>query len=75
MTEGEDTMADAPAEDLDALTFESLVDRLEALTGQLADGAIGIERAADLYERAQVLHAAAAARLAAVTRRIEGLET
>lgn len=60
-------------EDLGALSFEELVDRLEALTAQLADGAIGIERAADLYERAQRLHAAAAARLDAVAKRIEHL--
>ena len=68
-------MADdeAGAEDLDALSFEELVDRLEALTAQLADGGIGIERAADLYERAQRLHAAASARLEAVARRIESL--
>ena len=63
----------ADATDLDALSFEELVDRLEALTAQLADGGIGIERAADLYERAQRLHAAAAARLEAVARRIEAL--
>jgi exodeoxyribonuclease VII small subunit len=59
--------------DLDALSFEELVDRLEALTAQLADGGIGIERAADLYERAQRLHAAASARLEAVARRIDEL--
>ena len=58
---------------LDALSFEELVDRLEALTAQLADGGIGIERAADLYERAQRLHAAATARLEAVAKRIEAL--
>lgn len=68
-------MSDDDAEDLDvdALTFEDLVDRLETLTAQLADGGIGIERAADLYERAQRLHAAAAARLDAVAKRIEAL--
>ena len=63
-------MAEADA-DLDALSFEELVDRLEEITAQLADGGIGIERAADLYERAQRLHAAAAARLEAVARRID----
>jgi exodeoxyribonuclease VII small subunit len=70
-------MTDEPGgdgeEDLEALSFEELVDRLEALTDQLADGGIGIERAADLYERAQRLHAAAAARLEAVAKRIETL--
>ena len=66
-------MSDDAADDVDGLSFEELVDRLEALTAQLADGAIGIERAADLYERAQRLHAAAAARLDAVAKRIEQL--
>jgi len=60
-------------EALDTLSFEELVDRLEALTAQLADGGIGIERAADLYERAQRLHATATARLEAVARRIDDL--
>ena len=60
-------------EDLGALSFEELVDRLEALTAELADGGLGIERAADAYERAQRIHAAAAARLDAVARRLEGL--
>ncbi len=60
-------------EDLDALSFEELVDRLEALAAELADGGLGIERAADAYERAQRIHAAAAARLDAVVRRLEGL--
>ena len=63
-------MAEADAA-LDALSFEELVDRLEEITAQLADGGIGIERAADLYERAQRLHATAAARLEAVARRID----
>ncbi len=66
-------MTDPAADDLDGLSFEELVDRLEALTAQLADGGIGIERAADLYERAQLLHAAATARLDAVARRIDDL--
>jgi len=60
-------------EDLAALSFEELVERLEALAAELADGGLGIERAADAYERAQRLHAAAAARLDAVVRRIDGL--
>lgn len=64
---------DAGDGDLDALSFEQLVDRLEAAAAELADGGLGIERAADAYERAQRLHAAATARLDAVVRRIEGL--
>ena len=62
-----------PEEDLAGLSFEELVERLEALAAELAGGGLGIERAADAYERAQRLHAAAAARLDAVVRRIEVL--
>ncbi len=65
--------AEEGAEAVENLSFEELVDRLEALTAQLADGGIGIERAADLYERAQRLHAAATARLETVARRISDL--
>ena len=57
----------------DQLTFEQLVGALESLTERMAAGDIGIEAAADLYERAQVLHALAAERLARVQQRIEGL--
>ena len=61
-------------EDLDGLTFEQILDRLEGVTAQLADGALGIEAAADLYERASLLHAAAGERLARVTERIVDLD-
>ncbi|HET9689975.1 MAG TPA: exodeoxyribonuclease VII small subunit [Acidimicrobiales bacterium] len=63
----------AAADELAGRSFEELVDELEAVTEQLATGAIGIEAAADLYERAQRLHAAAQARLAAVQARIDRL--
>jgi len=62
----------AKPEDLAGLSFEELVDRLEGLAAKMADGSLGIELAADLYEQAQRLHAAAAARLDAVARRIDG---
>lgn len=55
------------------LTFEQLVAALEQLTERMAAGDIGIEEAADLYERAQHLHGLAAARLAAVQERVEAL--
>ena len=55
------------------LSFEQLVDALEELTERMAAGDIGIEQAAELYERAQALHALAAERLARVQQRIEGL--
>lgn len=61
-----------PDEDL---TFEQLVAALEALTERMAAGDIGIEEAADLYERAQHLHALAAERLARVQERIERLSS
>lgn len=56
------------------LTFEELVAALESLTEKMAAGDIGIEEAADLYERAQALHALAAERLARVQERIEKLD-
>lgn len=59
--------------DLDALTYEELVAELESLTAQMAAGDIGIEAAAELYERAGVLHAAASERLARVQERIDKL--
>jgi exodeoxyribonuclease VII small subunit len=55
------------------MTYEELVAALEALTERMASGTIGIEEAAELYEMAGALHAAAAARLAAVQERIERL--
>jgi exodeoxyribonuclease VII small subunit len=57
----------------DELTYEQLIAALEELTERMASGSIGIEEAADLYERAGALHAAAAARLAAVQERIDKL--
>ena len=41
----------------DAMTFEQLLDELEVMTRRMAAGDIGIEEAADLYERAGTLHA------------------
>jgi exodeoxyribonuclease VII small subunit len=58
---------------LESLTFEELLAALEFATGRLANGELGIEAAADLYEQAEVLHAAASDRLAAVEARIEKL--
>ncbi len=60
-------------EDLGALTFEQLVERLEAITRQMAAGDIGIEAVADLYEEAGRLHQEATDRLERVKRRIEVL--
>ena len=63
-------MSDA---DLDAMTYEQLLAELESLTARMAAGDIGIEAAAELYERAGVLHAAASERLAKVQERIDKL--
>ena len=60
-------------EDLDALTFEQLVERLEATINRMASGDLGIEEVTDLYERAGTLHAAAADRLARIEERIAKL--
>jgi exodeoxyribonuclease VII small subunit len=59
--------------DPEHLSFEELVSALEALTDRLASGHIGIEEAADLYERAERLHGLASQRLARVQARIESL--
>lgn len=55
------------------LTFEELVEQLEGLTERMAAGDIGIEEAADLYERAQALHGLAEERLRRVQERIQRL--
>ncbi len=58
---------------LDSMTYEQLLAELESVTAQMAAGDIGIEAAAELYERAGRIHAAAAARLAKVQERIDKL--
>ena len=57
----------------DDLTYEQIVEKLEAVTAELANGTAGIEAAADLYEEAQRLHAAATARLDQVRQRLDAL--
>ncbi len=54
-------------------TFEELMAELEDVTTRLAAGDIGIEAAADLYERAERLHARATERLEQVRARVERL--
>jgi exodeoxyribonuclease VII small subunit len=54
-------------------TFEELMAELEAVTEKLASSDLGIEAAADLYERASRLHALATDRLTQVRARVEGL--
>lgn len=54
-------------------TFEELIEELEQVTEVLAAGEVGIEEAADLYERAQRLHTLASGRLAKVQERVDKL--
>ena len=63
----------APPGDDGARTFEQLLAELEEVTDRLAGGELGIEAAADLYERAERLHALASARLAQVQERVDRL--
>jgi exodeoxyribonuclease VII small subunit len=55
----------------DERTFEELMADLEAITERLAAGDLGIEAAADLFERAETLHALATERLTQVRARVE----
>ncbi|MDQ6782273.1 MAG: exodeoxyribonuclease VII small subunit [Actinomycetota bacterium] len=64
-----------PTAEESAMTFEQLMAELEAVTEALATGELGIEAAADLYERAERLHALATARLAQVQARVDGLRS
>jgi len=57
----------------DDAPYEQLVAALEDLTARMASESIGIEEAADLYEKAGRLHALAAERLARVQERIDKL--
>jgi exodeoxyribonuclease VII small subunit len=70
---GAGSEAATAAAGFEAMTFEQLVAELESIARQMAAGDIGIEAAADLYERAGALHAAAAERLARVQERIDNL--
>lgn len=67
------TTSDAAERDDDERTFEELMAELEQVTDILAAGEVGIEAAAELYERAQRLHSLAAQRLATVQERVERL--
>ena len=60
-------------EDLSGQSYEELLAALEDLTARISSGDVGIEEATSLYERAVIVHRAAAARLAAVEARIERL--
>ncbi|HUR50437.1 MAG TPA: exodeoxyribonuclease VII small subunit [Acidimicrobiales bacterium] len=57
----------------DTRSFEELVAELEDVVRRMSGTDIGIEEAADLYDKARGLHDAAAARLEAVEARIAEL--
>ncbi|MGH9115161.1 MAG: exodeoxyribonuclease VII small subunit [Acidimicrobiales bacterium] len=57
----------------DGRSFEELMDELEQVTDRLATGELGIEAAAELFERAELLHTLAARRLALVQERVDRL--
>ena len=59
---------------LESMTFEQLLSALEFVTTRLANGELGIEGAAELYEQAEILYAAAQQRLAAVEARISRMQ-
>lgn len=54
-------------------SFEEIVAELEDVVRRMSGTEVGIEEAADLYERARHLHDAAAARLESVEARIAEL--
>lgn len=68
-------MTGQPADDeLEAMRFEELVSTLEDLTRKISDAEVGIEEAAELYERAKVVHRMASERLDAIRRRIDEID-
>lgn len=56
-------------------SFEELIEELDLIVERLAAGDIGIETAADLYQRGERLHALASARLDQVRERLQGMVT
>lgn len=66
--------SERPDPELSTLSYEELLERLEALIAELSSGEVGIEAAADLYEESGRVYAAARARLDAVQARIRALE-
>ena len=59
--------------DVAAMTFEEIVDELERTARAMEAADLGIEQAAELYERAGLLHRVATQRLASVQIRLEEL--
>jgi len=61
------------ADEAASWSFEQLLAKLEEFTATLARGEVGIEEAVSIYERAEALHALAAARLEAARGRLAEL--
>lgn len=59
---------------LESLSYEQLVETLEALARRMSAGEVGIEEAAELYQQAGAIHRLANQRLEQVRRRIEDLD-
>lgn len=70
---GPDHTAPDHTDEFSGRTFEELVTELERVASAMDRGDIGIEEAADLYERAAALHAVATERLVGVQRRLSEL--
>lgn len=60
--------------ELAALTFEQLLERLEALNTALKSPDVGIERLADLYDVARTYYTAAGERLDRVAERFDAID-
>lgn len=57
----------------DELTFDTALERLEAIVARLEGGDVGLEAAVDLFEQGQRYLAACTSRLEQIERRIEEL--
>ncbi len=64
-------MADPPADDLAALSFEQALAELERIVGQLESGQAPLEESIALYERGARLKAHCEARLEAARLKVE----
>ena len=73
MSDQDTTGRDLAGADLSGMTFEEIVDELERTARAMESSDIGIEQAADLYERAGLLHRVATQRLASVRTRLDEL--
>lgn len=77
MTPSETTESDSVLEikskfdEINALTFEEALSRLDGLVSKIQDENIGIEKSFELWEEGQALHKHCQERLDEISRRIE----